>query len=780
MNDDVLTRLLRPSAVVMSLALGTVGLGCATDNSGTTATTTTTTTSGTGGGGGSGGAGGEGGVGGEVYTGPCDRDCSKIDTPLCKKAVCNEGQLNGPVGFCIVVDDDGASCDDGLFCTVNDSCMAGACIGGPQNDCGITPVSCQSIVCDEASKSCVDGPHADTNGNPCTPADLCQTLGACQNGTCVGSPRDCTFSPHTECNVVACNPATGACEPTADTSKNGAACSLTGDLCRVGKTCNNGQCGAGNPKDCSAFTAGCVNGVCNAQNGLCQAEAIAPGGTCIEATDACNVGICSAGGLCEPVPVANGTACNDFNTCTDGDVCMAGTCAGAQVANCTFYMEEGFESCPPSGWTLSGPWECGVPTTVGPSGAFEGSNVIATRISANHTTSQTYAVAYAQTPPINLSTATNPMLRFMAWVSTHGRTNVGFNLKVSTDGGTTWTVVNTVSPRYPLAAVDTQPAWGGLDMTNGTYQPFVADLSAYVGQTVLLRFSFRSDTSTVQPGVYVDNVIVAEADTVPIDILRDHLPRGVIGQPYHALMAKRGGSTASVWSIVSGTNHAWLTIDPATGTLSGAPTAAEAGPFSITLRVSEPTRPSNFTEKTLNSDVFSPIYAQSFEGACPAGWTLSGDWECGVPVNVGPMTAFQGTQCIATKLATEYSNSQAWTTTNATSPSISLVGATNPQLSFFMWVETEGSTYDGANLKISTNNATYAVQTNVTPAYNLTSVNSEQAWGGFQSGRGWQKVTANLSAFVGQSINVRMSFRTDGSIVFRGVYVDDLIIVDMP
>lgn len=107
---------------------------------------------GTGGSTGSSTGGGTGGSGGGSL---CDQDCSLIDTPQCLLAVCNEGQYVGTVGFCVVVDQSyGEPCDDGLFCTIDDSCQQGVCVGGPQNDCGMTSPPCQYIVCDEASQSC--------------------------------------------------------------------------------------------------------------------------------------------------------------------------------------------------------------------------------------------------------------------------------------------------------------------------------------------------------------------------------------------------------------------------------------------------------------------------------------------------------------------------------------------------------------------------------------------------------------------------------------------------
>jgi hypothetical protein len=71
------------------------------------------------------------------------------------------------------------------------------------------------------------------------------------------------------------------------------------------------------------------------------------------------------------------------------------------------------------------------------------------------------------------------------------------------------------------------------------------------------------------------------------------------GQIFSAQMAKTGGTSNAVWSIEpGGVNAGWLEIDPATGVLTGPPTAANLGPVTVTVRVEEPTFPSNFATKT--------------------------------------------------------------------------------------------------------------------------------------------------------------------------------------
>jgi hypothetical protein len=703
-------------------------------------------------------------------------DCSKFETPQCTVAVCNVGQVLGALNTCIVVPAAaGTACDDSQFCTVNDVCDdAGACVGGTQNNCGIKPDPCSAVICYEGLKSCDITPVDD--GSSCTPTDLCEANGVCHIGDCIGTPKDCTFSPLNECNLVACNPASGKCEGTPDPSKNDAPCLLSGDLCTVNRTCSAGQCGGGTPKDCSALDVGCQVGVCDTGNGICGPTPAPVGSPCTDDIAECHVGACDIKGTCISAAAPDGASCNDHNACTKADMCAGGACSGSAVAGCALYLHEGFETCT-DGWTLGGDWQCGQPANVGPLTAHTGNSVIATQITGNYTVNQTFTTTVADSPPIDLTQAIKPTLSFWAWDDTEGSTFDGWNLKVSTNAGATFTEVMTVTPAYSLMIVG-QPAWGG-DHSAAGWQNYSADLSAYAGQTIILRYAFRSDGATVFPGVYLDDVVVAEPLQNPLFITTTSpLPDDYAGMFYAQQMTKTGGTSAALWSLnlASSVNAGWLTIDATTGVLKGVPPATAAGPVSVVVHVEEPTLPSNFDEKTFTFSVRQAAYYTSFEDTCPDGWTLTGDWQCGVPTNVGPATAFVGTQCLGTQIGGLYHDLQSWAGTTATSPDIDLTSSLTPLLTFRMWNDTEGSTYDGANLAISTDGgANFAIISNVIPAYPLT-IAGKPAWGGHQAALGWQAVQADLSAYAGQHVLLQFSFHSDSSGVFPGIYLDDILV----
>jgi hypothetical protein len=737
---------------------GTGGTTGSTSTTGTSSTSTVTTT--------------------DTTTWPCGTDCSKFKTGACLKSVCNEGQYLGPIGVCTVVyDDPGVPCDDGAYCTTEDTCDgAGKCVGGPANDCGMIPGECQQVYCDELTKSC--GTEPADNGTSCNAVnDLCQINGACQNGKCVGEPRDCSFSPLAECNVVACNPATGECEGAPDTSKDGTKCTLGGDLCEVNKVCSNGTCG-GVPKDCSGATVGCNVGVCDPASGSCLTQTVPVGGECFAGIDQCHVGVCDATAACVAKQADDGTPCNDNNLCTTGDVCTAGVCGGTAVTGCHMYLNGGFEDCASSGWTLTGEWQCGAPTS-GPNAAHGGHGVIATQLAGKYSNNLSYSSCNATSPVIDLSQAVTPKLSFYAWIDTEGGTTYvtdGFNLKISVDGGTTYAIVNSVTPAYPDTA-GSENAWGG---HGSTWQKFSADLTPYIGHAnVKLRFSFYSDTSSTYAGVYVDDLVVAEPDSVPLAITTAGLADAVADRPFSGALTRTGGSASAAWSVLGGTNASWLTINPTTGILSGTPTAADLGPVTVQVQVQELAVPVNVAIKTYNFDVVSAVYFESFEGTCPNGWALTGDWQCGAPTS-GPYAAHSGVSLLATQLAGTYSDSMAYASCTATSPAIDLTAVATPKLSFWVWMDTElstgGTLYDAFNLKISTDNgATFTQVNSVSPAYTGTS-SSESAWGGHVSA--WQRYTADLTAYGNHSVMLRFAFHSDSVSTYAGVYIDDLTIAD--
>ncbi len=250
-----------------------------------------------------------------------------------------------------------ADCDNGLFCDGTESCDAQlGCVAGTEVDVD-DGIACTSDSCDEdadAVVNSVDDALCD-NGVFCDGVEICDatagceagvavdcddgnvcTLDACDSGAdaclhepiadCCASDDDCDDAE--VCTLDTCDVATGQCQfdPVA---LDGDGC---GDLpCTVGRLCDAGSCGSGEPRVCDDDNP-CTTDSCDPAEG-CQVEFIdgccAVDDDCAD-LDPCTVGQCDvATGDCQQSTAdANGSACDDDDGCTVDDVCGDGVCEG--------------------------------------------------------------------------------------------------------------------------------------------------------------------------------------------------------------------------------------------------------------------------------------------------------------------------------------------------------------------------------------------------------------------------------------------------------------------
>jgi hypothetical protein len=159
---------------------------------------------------------------------------------------------------------DGASCDDGDPCTYSGTCAAGACSKGPPVDCSAFNGVCADGVCDPVL-GCMAKPKND--GAACDDGLYCTVMDVCKAGACGGVPNTCA-APGDVCMIGQCNEAQKTC--VAVPGNNGVACS-DGNPCHVNATCNAGACSGGVPgnnglacDDGNPCTTGtkCSNGAC--------------------------------------------------------------------------------------------------------------------------------------------------------------------------------------------------------------------------------------------------------------------------------------------------------------------------------------------------------------------------------------------------------------------------------------------------------------------------------------------------------------------------------------
>ena len=473
-----------------SLAVAFAGCSAANENPFPEDNGGTTSASSAGGimGGGPGGAGMSEG-GGDEAPSACNTDCSTIETPACLTSICNE-----QTGQCEVVPSEaGTSCDDGVFCTVEDSCRDGECVGGPPNSCGLAAGECDEVVCNEAARDCQL--VAIPNGGECTPADLCEVGGTCVGGVCTGVQNDCFFAvvPN-ECHVAVCNPANGICEP--QIGNEGDGCVDSNDLCTVGKTCAQGACVGGAAMDCSHMTQGCFNGECNLMSGQCQPVPVPQGGSCNEAADDCNTGQCDANGLCQPIAANENGACEDGNPCTAQEYCTSGVCGNGVAVPQTTYFSESFADNS-AGWTMDTEWAIG-PAVSSAATMFCGSgdpgtdtsdnmadpnNGVAGVVIGGNALTNTHAFYYLTSPTFDTSAAIGGPLWF------------GFERWLNSD--------------YSPFMDNTVEVWDGTQwvllwssdinqISDMTWQSQLYDVGAYANSQMQVRFGFNIG----QIGVY--------------------------------------------------------------------------------------------------------------------------------------------------------------------------------------------------------------------------------------------------------------------------------------
>ncbi len=299
-------------------------------------------------------------------------DCVDVRSLLgeCDLAICDTA-----AGLCVVANaEEGAPCNDGDPCTVQSSCVSGACAAAPDSEANCddgNPCTADSCI---AGQGCSNEPTTDacSDGDPCTTGDTCvdgdcvgSSSGACscsqdadcaafEDGNwCNGALRciddQCQVDPSTvvlceasdaTCTNAQCDPATGACgEVPVD---DGTPCD-DGDPCTGGDACAGGTCG-GEPACTCETDDDCVP---HEDDDLCNGTLICgEGSTCVadpatvvtcedDGADECTSPVCEpATGTCVATPVTDGTACGADDPCLTGKVCDNGACVGGNATDC--------------------------------------------------------------------------------------------------------------------------------------------------------------------------------------------------------------------------------------------------------------------------------------------------------------------------------------------------------------------------------------------------------------------------------------------------------------
>ena len=171
--------------------------------------------------------------------------CVGSGAPSCADGnPCTQDSCLAAVGCVSAPAFDGAPCDDGLSCTVQDVCAGGGCSGGGSPDCS-DGVACTVDTCTEEAGcvSLVDHSACD-DGLHCTGVESCDATGGCVPGIAV------LCDDSNPCTADGCDEAAMGCA--FDTlGLDGTACD-NGDSCAY-DACVAGSCAAAS---CASFTVG--------------------------------------------------------------------------------------------------------------------------------------------------------------------------------------------------------------------------------------------------------------------------------------------------------------------------------------------------------------------------------------------------------------------------------------------------------------------------------------------------------------------------------------------
>ena len=290
----------------------------------------------------------------------CDShdDCAYLDDQ------CNRGVCNFDSGLCEIEPANlGESCDDGLFCTVDEVCIffrleagsaapfpAAICGDGILRDCSALDDACNTGICDEDADACVKDPTPH-EGEACDDGDACTTNGICSNGVCLGTPIEC--DDDNPCTEDTCDSAAGCVfTPVAD----GTACPDE-FFCNGDETCLAGVCTNGPPPDCSGLDDQCNTGRCDEEIDTCVADPVPHEGNACNDGDACTANDVCSNGVCVGTPIV----CDDENPCTEDTCDSAAGCVFTPVADGTACHDEFFcngeETCL-AGECVDGPDPC--------------------------------------------------------------------------------------------------------------------------------------------------------------------------------------------------------------------------------------------------------------------------------------------------------------------------------------------------------------------------------------------------------------------------------------
>ncbi len=216
------------------------------------------------------------------------------------------------------------------------------------------------------------------------------------------------------------------------------------------------------------------------------------------------------------------------------------------------------------------------------------------------------------------------------------RVGVACTLLLAAEGGL---------PPYQWSLQGTLPAGLALDPVAGT----ISGIPTTEGTATLLVRVVDSQVPAFEHEVSLGLEVLA---AFPVDVTTSTLANGRVGDPYSVTLAASGGLAPYSWSIV-GSLPTGLSLDPASGEISGTPDLAESASFTVTatdvqaapdadsqaLTLTIDPRPAlTITTSSLAYGVKTETYSQALAatgGLPPYTWSVVGSLPSGLALDAG-------------------------------------------------------------------------------------------------------------------------------------------------
>ena len=193
-----------------------------------------------------------------------------------------------------------------------------------------------------------------------------------------------------------------------------------------------------------------------------------------------------------------------------------------------------------------------------------------------------------QTKSVNLAlTIAAPPLAITTTSLPSGKVGIAYSATLAATGGTkpfTWSLTSGKLP----TGVALNPSTGAI---TGTPSAPATNLA--------LTFKVTDSGSPVQTKSVNLALTIAP---LPLAITTTSLPGGTVGTAYSATLVATGGATPFTWSLTSGSLPASLSLNPATGSITGTP-SAPANSLALTFKVTDSGSPVQTKSVNLNLTV---------------------------------------------------------------------------------------------------------------------------------------------------------------------------------